>query len=129
MNILNNGRFGMGACLTGTMKMLIAKAAEHANSRKQFVSKLREYQGIQEKIAKMNLLCYANEVNVFLSRDITVYNPAPIRIIGGGVQPHFSPRHSEIWIWGWGKMGKKVYEKRRKQSFYFKNRKNSHFFL
>ena len=62
MNILNNGRFGMGACLTGTMKMLIAKATEHANSRKQFTDKLREYQGIQEKIARMNLLCYANEV-------------------------------------------------------------------
>ena len=45
MNILNNGRFGMGACLTGTMKMLIAKATDHANQRKQFVSKLKDYQG------------------------------------------------------------------------------------
>ena len=62
MNILNNGRFGMGACLTGTMRMLISKATDHANNRKQFVSNLREYQGIQQKIAKMNLLCYANEV-------------------------------------------------------------------
>ena len=24
-----------------------------------------------------------------------------------GVQPHFSPRHTEIWIWGWAKMGEK----------------------
>ena len=40
-----------------------------------------------------------------------------------GVKPHFSPRHTEIWIWGWPKMGKKVYEKRGKQSFYFQNRK------
>ena len=45
MNILNNGRFGMGACLTGTMKMLIEKATEHAVQRKQFVSKLKDYQG------------------------------------------------------------------------------------
>ena len=45
-----------------------------------------------------------------------------------GVQPHFSPRHTEIWIWGWAKMGKKVYEKRGKQTFYFQNRKNSYFF-
>ena len=63
MNILNNGRFGMGACLTGTMKMLIARAVDHANNRKQFVSNLREYQGIQQKIARMNMLCYANEVS------------------------------------------------------------------
>ena len=27
----------------------------------------------------------------------------------------------------WGKMGKKVYEKKGKQSFYFQNRKNSYF--
>ena len=26
MNILNNGRFGMAACLSGTMKSVIAKA-------------------------------------------------------------------------------------------------------
>ena len=44
------------------------------------------------------------------------------------VQPHFCPRHTEIWIWEWGKMGKKVYEKKGKQSFNFENRKNSHFF-
>jgi len=66
MNILNNGRFGMGACLTGTMKMLIEKATEHANNRKQFVSKLREYQGIQQKIARMNMLCYANESMAYM---------------------------------------------------------------
>ena len=39
---------------------------------------------------------------------------------GGGVQPHFSPRHTEIWIWGWAKLGKKVFGKRGKQTFYFK---------
>jgi len=66
MNILNNGRFGMGACLTGTMRMLISKATDHANNRKQFVSNLREYQGIQQKIAKMNLLCYANESMAYM---------------------------------------------------------------
>jgi len=66
MNILNNGRFGMGACLTGTMKMLIAKSTDHANTRKQFVSNLREYQGIQQKIARMNLLCYANESMAYM---------------------------------------------------------------
>ena len=70
MNILNNGRFGMGACLTGTMRMLIAKATDHANTRKQFISNLREYQGIQQKIARMNLLCYANEVRKLTPRKL-----------------------------------------------------------
>lgn len=32
MAILNNGRFGMGAALTGTMKKVMALASEHANS-------------------------------------------------------------------------------------------------
>lgn len=66
MKILNNGRFGMGACLTGTMRMLITRAIDHANNRKQFVSNLREYQGIQQKIARMNLLCYANESMAYM---------------------------------------------------------------
>ena len=39
---------------------------------------------------------------------------------GGGVQPHFSPRQTEIWIWGWAKMGKKVYEKRGNKVSIFK---------
>ena len=81
MNILNNGRFGMGACLTGTMRMLIAKATDHANTRKQFISNLREYQGIQQKIARMNLLCYANEV-----RKLT-------------------PRKLVLWPWQWSNKG------------------------
>ena len=50
-----------------------------------------------------------------------------IVLIKGGVQPHFSPRHTKIWIWGWAKMGKKVYVKTGKQTFYFQNRKNPHF--
>ena len=29
MNILNNGRFGMAACLSGTMKAVIGKAVSH----------------------------------------------------------------------------------------------------
>ena len=37
----------------------------------------------------------------------------------GRVHPHFSPRHTEIWNWGWEKMGKKVYEKRGKQNFLY----------
>lgn len=61
MAILNNGRFGMGATLAGTMKFCIQKAVEHANNRMQFGKKIKEYGCIQEKISQMNILQYATE--------------------------------------------------------------------
>ncbi|KAM7359247.1 very long-chain specific acyl-CoA dehydrogenase, mitochondrial-like [Cochliomyia hominivorax] len=65
MNILNNGRFGMGATLAGTMKYCIEKAVDHVNNRVQFGKKLKEYSAIQEKIAKMNMIQYATESMAF----------------------------------------------------------------
>ncbi|XP_075162280.1 acyl-CoA dehydrogenase very long chain [Haematobia irritans] len=65
MNILNNGRFGMGATLSGTMKHCIATAVDHCNNRTQFGKKLKEYKAIQEKIAKMCLIQYATESMAF----------------------------------------------------------------
>lgn len=61
MNILNNGRFGMGATLAGTMKFCIKKATEHANNRVQFGKKIKEYGVIQQKLAQMNMVQYATE--------------------------------------------------------------------
>ena len=43
---------------------------------------------------------------------------------GGGVQPHFSPRHTEIWIWGWTKMGKKCMKREGNKLPIFKIEKN-----
>ena len=39
---------------------------------------------------------------------------------GGGFQPHFSPRHTEIWIWGWAKLGKKYMEREGNKLSIFK---------
>ncbi|KAH8373559.1 hypothetical protein KR200_010098 [Drosophila serrata] len=61
MNILNNGRFGMGATLSGTMKKCIELATAHANNRVQFGHKLKTYGSIQEKLAQMSILQYATE--------------------------------------------------------------------
>ncbi|KAL5285201.1 ACADVL.2 family protein [Megaselia abdita] len=61
MNILNNGRYGMGATLSGTMKACIEKAVNHANNRLQFGNKIKEYGAIQEKIARMTMLQYVTE--------------------------------------------------------------------
>lgn len=47
MNILNNGRFGMAACLAGTQRAALRQAAEHAATRTQFGRKLMDYGTIQ----------------------------------------------------------------------------------
>jgi len=61
MNILNNGRFGMAAALSGTMKAVITKAVDHAANRIQFGSKIHTYGAIQEKMARMAMLQYVTE--------------------------------------------------------------------
>merc|ERR1719400_1236035 len=58
MEILNNGRFGMGTALSGTMRSVIKKATDHATQRTQFGSRIDDYGAIQEKIAKMSMLHY-----------------------------------------------------------------------
>ncbi|EDV20542.1 uncharacterized protein TRIADDRAFT_31810 [Trichoplax adhaerens] len=61
MNILNEGRFAMGAAMSGVIRMLVTKTIEHAKNRVQFGQHLIEYQSIQEKIAQMGLTHYAVE--------------------------------------------------------------------
>merc|ERR1719447_2551122 len=61
MQILNNGRFGMAAALSGTMRAGITKAVDHATQRNQFGSKIDTYGAIQEKIARMSMVHYATE--------------------------------------------------------------------
>jgi len=66
MQILNNGRFGMAAALSGTMRAGIKKAVEHATQRNQFGSKIDTYGAIQEKIARMSMLHYATESQAYM---------------------------------------------------------------
>ena len=66
MNILNNGRFGMGASLSGTMRAMIEKSADHVANRTQFGSKLHEYQGIKEKLAQMMIRHYVTESMAYI---------------------------------------------------------------
>lgn len=62
MNILNNGRFGMSACLSGTMRLAIEKATDHAINRSQFGNKIHSYGTIQEKLVRMCMAQYITEV-------------------------------------------------------------------
>jgi len=66
MQILNNGRFGMGAALSGTMRTVIQKATDHATQRVQFGSRIDSYGSIQEKIARMSMIHYATESMAYM---------------------------------------------------------------
>ena len=65
-----------------------------------------EREGVSmERKREVEIECVQNDRNVFMSSDGERDRDC------GGVQPHFSRRHTEIWIWGWAKMGKKYMER------------------
>merc|ERR1712142_1015829 len=66
MQILNNGRFGMAAALSGTMRSGIKKAVDHAIQRHQFGNRIDSYGAIQEKIARMSMTHYATESTAYM---------------------------------------------------------------
>lgn len=66
MNILNNGRFGMAAALSGTMKTCMKKAIEFATTRVQFGQRIDKFGAIQEKIARMAMLQYVTESMAYM---------------------------------------------------------------
>ncbi|KAK0133075.1 Very long-chain specific acyl-CoA dehydrogenase, mitochondrial [Merluccius polli] len=66
MNILNNGRFGMAAALSGTMRASLAQAVDHAANRTQFGSKIHTYGTIQEKLARMAMMHYVTESMAYM---------------------------------------------------------------
>merc|ERR1712142_1091508 len=66
MEVLNNGRFGMAAALSGTQKQLIHRACDFAANREQFTDKIMEYGAIQEKIARLSANHFATESIAYL---------------------------------------------------------------
>ncbi|CAH1121012.1 unnamed protein product [Ceutorhynchus assimilis] len=66
MNILNNGRFGMAAALSGTMKTCIKKCIDFANQRKQFGQIITNFGSVQEKIARMAMVHYVAESMAYM---------------------------------------------------------------
>lgn len=66
MNILNNGRFGMAAALSGTMRACTQKAVEFATQRKQFSQRIDSFGSVQEKIARMSMLQYVTESMAYM---------------------------------------------------------------
>ncbi|KAM3719535.1 Very long-chain specific acyl-CoA dehydrogenase [Dirofilaria immitis] len=66
MNILNNGRFGIPASCTGSMKFCIQKTIEHVSERQQFGKKLKEFGNVQEQLTDMVLRHYASESLLYM---------------------------------------------------------------
>uniref|UniRef100_T2MFX1 Very long-chain specific acyl-CoA dehydrogenase, mitochondrial n=1 Tax=Hydra vulgaris TaxID=6087 RepID=T2MFX1_HYDVU len=66
MNILNNGRFGMAAALSGTQRSLISQAVTFAANRTQFGQKIIDYGVIQEKLARMAVRQYVTESMAYM---------------------------------------------------------------
>ncbi|XP_071960991.1 complex I assembly factor ACAD9, mitochondrial-like [Antedon mediterranea] len=67
LNILNNGRFSMGASGGGIIRTLIGEVVEHAVTRKQFETKLKDFGMIKDKIARMAISAYVMESTAFLT--------------------------------------------------------------
>ncbi|CAH0485682.1 unnamed protein product [Peronospora farinosa] len=67
MNILNNGRFGLGACAGSSLRRVLGTAAEHANSRKQFGFSLAKFGLIQKKFGTMTMDAYAIESMAYMT--------------------------------------------------------------
>uniref|UniRef100_A0A0K8RMR8 Putative very-long-chain acyl-coa dehydrogenase n=1 Tax=Ixodes ricinus TaxID=34613 RepID=A0A0K8RMR8_IXORI len=70
MNVLNNGRFGMGAAIAGGLRDLISLTADYAVNRVQFEKPLSEFHMIKDKVSEMTAQLYAIESMVYVSSAI-----------------------------------------------------------
>jgi len=64
-NVLNVGRFKLGAGATGAGKYAITVGVRYANERKAFGVPIGTFGAIQEKIADMTATCFASESIVY----------------------------------------------------------------
>ncbi|HKJ04732.1 MAG TPA: acyl-CoA dehydrogenase family protein [Geopsychrobacteraceae bacterium] len=64
-NVLNVGRFKLGACVTGAAKFAMLEGVKYGNERKQFGTPIGQFGAIQEKIADMAADIFAAESLVY----------------------------------------------------------------
>jgi len=64
-NVLNVGRFKLGAAVTGAAKNALAEGLRYANERKQFGQALASFGAIKEKIADLTAEIFAAESLVY----------------------------------------------------------------
>ncbi len=64
-NVLNIGRFKLGACVTGAAKGALVDGIKYANERKQFNTPIARFGAISEKIADLTAQIFASESLVY----------------------------------------------------------------
>jgi hypothetical protein len=64
-NILNIGRFKLGAGVTGGAKLAVGQAAQYAKSRTAFGQPIASFGLIREKLAQMSILAYVSDSMVY----------------------------------------------------------------
>ncbi|HSG94183.1 MAG TPA: acyl-CoA dehydrogenase family protein, partial [Afifellaceae bacterium] len=64
-NVLNVGRFKLGACVAGAAKYALREGLKYANERKQFGKSIGSFGAIQEKIADLSADIFASESLVY----------------------------------------------------------------
>lgn len=64
-NVLNIGRFKLGAGVCGASKMALVAGIKYANERKQFNTRISKFGAIAEKIADLTANIYASESLVY----------------------------------------------------------------
>lgn len=64
-NVLNIGRFKLGAGVTGASKMALAEGIKYANERKQFNIPISQFGAISQKIADLTAYIFASESLVY----------------------------------------------------------------
>jgi len=64
-NVLNVGRFKLGALCVGQMKYALAEGARYANERRQFNTPIASFGAIREKLADVAALAFASESVVY----------------------------------------------------------------
>jgi len=67
VEILNTGRTSLGAGCIGGSKIMLREAARHATQRKQFKTKIADFEMIRAKFARMVVSTYALESMVYLT--------------------------------------------------------------
>jgi alkylation response protein AidB-like acyl-CoA dehydrogenase len=64
-NILNIGRFKLGAMCSGGMKLMIAEAVRYANERHQFGKSISSFGAIKHKLAEMAIKTWVGEAMTY----------------------------------------------------------------
>jgi alkylation response protein AidB-like acyl-CoA dehydrogenase len=79
-NILNIGRFKLGACVTGGAKLAIGETVEYAKTRLAFGHPISDFGLIRHKIGQMAILAYVSEAVVYRTAGMIDRNLAGVDV-------------------------------------------------